>query len=100
MGVGWISYRSLTKQIATSQQSIHSKNVSEKLESILSLISDAQAGQRGYLLTGNKRYLEPYNTAIDNLDTEVRELRKLTADRPEYQRQIDTLEPYYSKIYS
>jgi PAS domain S-box-containing protein len=97
MGVGWVSYRSLTKQIATSQQSIHSKNVSEKLESILSLISDAQAGQRGYLLTGNKRYLEPYNTAIDNLDKEVRDLRKLTADRPEYQRKIDSLEPLLFK---
>jgi PAS domain S-box-containing protein len=95
--VGWISYRSLTEQIATSQQSIHSKNVSEKLETILSLISDAEAGQRGYLLTGNERYLEPYNTAIDRLRQQVNRLRKLTADRPGYQRQIDSLEPLFFK---
>jgi PAS domain S-box-containing protein len=95
--VGWVSYRSLTEQIATSKQSIHSKNVSEKLEHILSLISDAEAGQRGYLLTGNDRYLEPYNTAISKLEKQIFKLRKLTLDRPEYQRQIDSLEPLLFK---
>ncbi|MCU0546358.1 MAG: CHASE3 domain-containing protein [Oscillatoriaceae cyanobacterium Prado104] len=95
--VGWVSYRSLTEQIETSQQSIHSKNVSEKLETILSLISDAEAGQRGYLLTGNERYLEPYRSGFDRLDKEVIELRKLTAERSGYRRQIDTLEPLIFK---
>ncbi|MCU0546360.1 MAG: CHASE3 domain-containing protein [Oscillatoriaceae cyanobacterium Prado104] len=95
--VGWVSYRSLTEQIVISQQSIHSKNVSEKLESILSLISDAEAGQRGYLLTGNERYLEPYNTALDKLEQQVSRLRKLTTERPGYRRQIDSLEPLFFK---
>ncbi|MGL5063055.1 MAG: CHASE3 domain-containing protein, partial [Microcoleus sp.] len=95
--VGWVSYRSLREQIKTSQQSIHSKNVSEKLESILSLISNAESGQRGYLLTGNERYLEPYRTAIENVEEEIRVLQELTVDRPEYQRQISTLEPLIIK---
>ncbi|MGZ5084176.1 MAG: CHASE3 domain-containing protein, partial [Usitatibacter sp.] len=33
------------------------------LEKVLSDAKDAETGQRGYLLTGNPRYLEPYDTA-------------------------------------
>ena len=31
----------------------------EQLESIISLMKDAETGQRGYLLTGEDPYLEP-----------------------------------------
>ncbi|MCO6416718.1 CHASE3 domain-containing protein [Siccirubricoccus sp. KC 17139] len=31
---------------------------------VLSLLQDAETGQRGYLLTGERSYLEPYNAAV------------------------------------
>jgi PAS domain S-box-containing protein len=94
--VGWVSYRSLTDQIETSRQSIQSKNLSEKFDTILSEMEAAESGQRGYLLTGNDRYLESYNATVRDVASQVKELRQLTANRPEYQRQIDTLEPLIS----
>jgi PAS domain S-box-containing protein len=34
-----------------------------RLETLLTLVNDAETGQRGYLLTGDTRYLTPYETA-------------------------------------
>ena len=36
---------------------------------------DAETGQRGYLLTGDVRYLEPYTTALQDIDRNMDELR-------------------------
>ncbi len=37
----------------------------EQLSGLLSLAQDAESGQRGYLLTGEKSYLGPYQKAVD-----------------------------------
>jgi len=40
----------------------------ESRQELLSLLKDAETGQRGYLLTGDPRYLEPYATARPQAD--------------------------------
>ncbi len=91
-GIGLVSYRSFTEQIEVSKQVVQSEKVLEKLDSILSQIKDAETGQRGYLLTGEERYLEPYNAKVKVFPGEVKQLRQLTVQNPNYQRQLDTLE--------
>ncbi|QWT21376.1 response regulator [Bacillus sp. NP157] len=41
------------------------------LAEVLSSIQDAETGQRGYLLTGNEGYLEPYRTALSVIPTRI-----------------------------
>ena len=41
---------------------------------VLRLMVDAETGQRGYLLTGRKEYLRPYDTAIKDISRNVAEL--------------------------
>src|SRR5207245_9246059 len=48
---------------------------------------------RGYLLTGGERFLEPYNAAVQSIDADLKDVRKLTADNPNQQRRLDALEP-------
>ena len=43
----------------------------------LALVSDAETGQRGYLLTGDPTYLEPYRNAVPKLATAQTRLRQL-----------------------
>src|SRR3990172_10964625 len=62
----------------------------ERLNALLSLLKDAETGQRGYLLTGAERYLEPYQDALAALWERQRELRVGLADRP---RQRERLPP-------
>ena len=49
---------------------------------LLQQMLDAETGQRGYLLTGQKRYLEPYNTAVGSVATTLDKLRAEYLDEP------------------
>jgi CHASE3 domain sensor protein len=53
------------------------------LESSLSTLKDAETGQRGYLITGDETYLQPYNEGIAGIDQGLRDLRKLWPAEPE-----------------
>ena len=46
---------------------VHTHEVIEGLEDVLSVLKDAETGQRGFVLTGQQRYLEPYNAAASQL---------------------------------
>lgn len=66
----------------------HTIKVDLLIESAVSNITDAETGQRGYLLTGDPTYLEPYNTGVSKIDSILQELRELTADNSDQQERI------------
>src|SRR5690349_6054161 len=45
----------------------HSLEVENRISNVLSLLQDAETGQRGYLLTGRLEFLEPYRIAAPRL---------------------------------
>lgn len=49
------------------------------LQSVLKLIGDAEAGQRGYVLTGKPEYLEPFTAALPKIHVEYQRLREMIA---------------------
>ena len=51
--------------------------VIEQLDGVLIVMNEAGSGQRGYLLTGEDRYLEPYGNAVARLQTCSDGLRRL-----------------------
>jgi CHASE3 domain sensor protein len=51
-----------------------------------------QTGQRGFLLTGEDRYLEPFQGALKAIDRHIQNLRELTADNPDQQKRVNTLQ--------
>lgn len=51
---------------------------------LLSTLQDAETGQRGFLLTLDRKYLDPYNTAIQNLQQRRQRLRDATDDISRY----------------
>jgi PAS domain S-box-containing protein len=59
---------------------------------MLSALKDAETGQRGYLLTGKKRYLDPYNAALSSIRTHLAELKKDAAAIPASQVAVSRLE--------
>src|SRR6267378_3833942 len=64
-----------------------------KLDEVVARLVDAETGQRGYLLTGDDAYLEPYREAIKNLDQVMGQLKVLTAGNPRQQERLQALEP-------
>ncbi|MCC5622072.1 CHASE3 domain-containing protein, partial [Nostoc sp. CHAB 5715] len=81
-GVGVVSYLSLLQYRENAQWVTHTREVLEKTKEVMSQIKDAETGQRGYLLTGKERYLEPYRTATSEITQKLKALRQLTADNP------------------
>lgn len=65
----------------------------ERMTALLSLLKDAETGQRGYLLTGDERYLGPYQEAVAALWERQRDLRVGLADRPRQRERLDALQP-------
>ncbi|HTX05686.1 MAG TPA: CHASE3 domain-containing protein [Steroidobacteraceae bacterium] len=69
----------------------HSREVMTDLESALLLIEDAETGQRGYLLTGDRNYLVPYTGAVGRVSVQLDALSRLTSDNPQQQRSLAIL---------
>jgi methyl-accepting chemotaxis protein len=91
--VGGVSYRSITKLTHTSQWVTHTHEVLEHIDRLLGFLTDAETGQRGYLITGDEASLEPYHRGSGQVLDVVKELRKLTADNPNQLRRVDAAEP-------
>src|SRR6478672_11518443 len=53
--------------------------VLNQLPELASTIKDAETGQRGYLLTGEDAYLQPYDSSLKQLKSELDALQKLAA---------------------
>jgi len=69
-------------QSANQAWLFHTQQVLSELEQTESLLLDAETGQRGYLLTGESKYLQPYNEALSQIDSHLQRLARLTADNP------------------
>ncbi|MGA0601570.1 CHASE3 domain-containing protein [Caulobacter sp. KR2-114] len=60
----------------------HTHEIIEENQRLLALIEDAETGERGYLLTEDPGYLEPYRAGAAALPSAEAQLARLTADNP------------------
>jgi methyl-accepting chemotaxis protein len=91
--IGAIAYRSINVLSRTSYSVAHTHLVLEHIASLLGLLKDAETGQRGYVITGDQSYLEPYQTAVTTIATTVIDLRELTSDNPAQQKRLGQVDP-------
>lgn len=83
-----------TRQIERSLQ------VEHKIDEALALMTDAETGPRGYVITGKEIFLEPYFAAISSttgIIPQLLALRRLTFDAPRQQQLLDRLERLVKK---
>ncbi|MES0372402.1 MAG: diguanylate cyclase, partial [Mariprofundaceae bacterium] len=71
---------------------VHTHEVISKSKSYLSHLIDAETGQRGFLLTREQSYLEPYYSGLILAKSEFSDLRELTSDNPAQQHKLDDIE--------
>ncbi|MBD0266637.1 MAG: CHASE3 domain-containing protein [Tolypothrix sp. Co-bin9] len=87
-----VSYRNTLKLIENQRLVTHTQKVLTELESTLSTLKDAETGQRGYLITGEQRYLQPYQAGVSQIYRQVNSLKQLTADNPRQQQRVSAIE--------
>ncbi|MGC2467809.1 MAG: CHASE3 domain-containing protein [Candidatus Acidiferrum sp.] len=95
--VGWLSYRNTARFAEADAWQNHTYEVLANLDNTEAKLVDAETGQRGYLLTGDEAYLEPYRAAIKNINQTIGNLKNLTSDNPNEQKRIQILEPLVEK---
>src|SRR5271163_3468825 len=69
----------------------HTHEVLETLALVLSGVKDAETAVRGYVITGEDRYLEPYRRARSNVDEWTQKFATLTLDNPVQQDRLPKL---------
>jgi CHASE3 domain sensor protein len=62
-----------------------------EIENALATLLDAETGQRGYLLTGDAEYLEPYERATRRVDQQLEMLGWLTSDNPRQEARVNAI---------
>lgn len=91
--IGVLSYRSILRSRDDVQWVTHTHTVLEDLDHLLIVALDAETGQRGFIITGDDSYLQPYRDSAETIRRDVQELRQTTSDNSTQQHNLDRLEP-------
>ncbi|MGC2520982.1 MAG: diguanylate cyclase [Burkholderiales bacterium] len=85
--------------VSTSIEMIRTVNEAEgigvimyRISDVLSMLQDAESGQRGYLLTGKISYLEPYHSSLNEIDERISLLREMCVGDPDCLQRIQQLQ--------
>jgi len=71
---------------------IHTHEVLNETQLLSGAMKDAETGQRGYILTTNSAYLEPYHYGVRTAKESFIKLKALTSDNPSQQAILDSIE--------
>jgi PAS domain S-box-containing protein len=75
-----ITYWNTSRLIDAANSVEHTRVVLGELDSLFSELRDAEAGERGYVITGLPSYLDPYKTALTALPPALERIRGLVTD--------------------
>jgi signal transduction histidine kinase/CheY-like chemotaxis protein/CHASE3 domain sensor protein len=90
--IAFFSYQSLASRGDTATRVTQTLEVLLQLEALSADLKDAETGQRGFLLTGDESYLEPYTNAKAALSSGLQNLRARMADNPRQQQRLAALQ--------
>ena len=77
LGNALLSFQNMRRVIDNNAQVTHTHAVLSAMQEVLSTVQDAETGQRGYIITGQENYLEPYNAAVTGIAGRLQRLRTL-----------------------
>ncbi len=86
-----VSYRAARSLQGNYRWVDHTYQVLSTVQRIQSSLTDAETGERGFIITGLESYLEPYNRALAALHGEIDRFERLTGDNLDQQRRIPEL---------
>lgn len=81
----------MRKSIEETDSVNHTYGVINKLDQLKMEITEAETGVRGFVITKDRRFLKPYNKALQSLPVTRNEVKRLTVDNPQQLPTLDTL---------
>jgi len=89
--VGGVTVQTLGAIQSTNSWTAHTHAVIETGRSALASMVDQETGLRGYLIAGDKAFLEPLTRGQERFVQSFDEAKRLTADNPAQQRRLDEI---------
>lgn len=77
---GIITYKTTESLSESSDELIKTYVVNIELEQIMSYLKDAETGRRGFLITSDSLYLEPYLKSRSKINSSLAQLKELAKD--------------------
>ena len=91
------SYVSIRNLFYSQNLVDHTNVVIKKLDGVISVLKDAETGQRGFLLTGQADFLEPYNGSLQRVNALITEIKNLTINNVRQQKPVEQLRDLVTK---
>jgi signal transduction histidine kinase/DNA-binding response OmpR family regulator/CHASE3 domain sensor protein len=91
IGITSITFRNTRALRESAVWVSHTHEVIVALNDVLALIKDAETSQRGFIITGDEKYLDLYKAAVGSIDKRVDEVARLTVDNPAQQGRLPQL---------
>jgi CheY-like chemotaxis protein len=87
-----VSYQAQQRSRAAADAVTQGVELLVQVQNVLSSTKDAETGQRGFLLTGDEAYLEPFVSGRAAIEGELNKVRALTANSSDQQQRADQLQ--------
>jgi CheY-like chemotaxis protein/CHASE3 domain sensor protein len=75
----------------------HTHEVITALGTLESLMKDTETGQRGYVITGDEKYLTPYQAGVDHIGDVLADIERMTRDNPRQQERLPAIKAHIKK---
>ena len=89
--LGLLTFDGIRKTRDARQVVMDTHQVIETAQATLQDLTNAETGQRGYLLTSKDRYLGPYHSALLAISSDTTMLQRLIGSDSQQRQQLDTL---------
>ena len=90
--IGWISARRMVELREANESVDRALMLRQETEVFLSLVKDAETGQRGFVITGDRRYLAPYHAAQASVTLQLERVGQLIHTIPPQPDRLVALE--------
>jgi len=98
--VALLSHFSGKRYVAAVEAVEHTLSVEAAMADVLSLLKDAETGQRGYLLSGDEVFLEPLTIARKKIPPRFAELERLTRGDAQQTARLRTIDGLIREKYA
>ncbi len=92
LGLGVASYFTATNLIKSAGRVSFTYRVLGELDAVMQALTDAETAQRGYVITGQKTFIQSFNSGISDIDRHIEELRTLISGNPGQLTRLQALE--------
>lgn len=99
VAIGLAAFINMRDAEESSRRIVHSSRFVAELEELLSQLKDAESGQRGYVITGNPAFLEPYESATRALPGLIENLTEMSAGNEFHRDRVIALGELVSRRY-